>query len=98
MVATWETTALIEQDLAHMLHPVTNLHRHAKDGPLVLAEGKGSMLWDTDGKEYIDGFAGLWNVNVGHGRAELALWALVGVYVLLTFHWSQYTTSALAMV
>jgi adenosylmethionine-8-amino-7-oxononanoate aminotransferase len=72
MVATWETTALIEQDIAHMLHPVTNLHRHAKDGPLVLTHGKGSMIWDSDGKEYIDGFAGLWNVNVGHGRAELA--------------------------
>jgi adenosylmethionine-8-amino-7-oxononanoate aminotransferase len=72
MVATWETTALIEQDIAHMLHPVTNLHRHAKDGPLIFTHGKGSLLWDSDGKEYIDGFAGLWNVNVGHGRAELA--------------------------
>ncbi|MCA1665963.1 MAG: aminotransferase class III-fold pyridoxal phosphate-dependent enzyme [Thermomicrobia bacterium] len=72
MVATWETTALIEQDIAHMLHPVTNLHRHAQEGPLILTEGKGSTLWDSEGKEYIDGFAGLWNVNVGHGRAELA--------------------------
>src|SRR6478672_6343001 len=45
MVATWETTALIEQDLAHMLHPVTNLHRHAQEGPLILTEGKGSILW-----------------------------------------------------
>ena len=68
MVATWETTALIEQDIAHMLHPVTNLHRHAQDGPLIFTHGKGSLLWDSDGKEYIDGFAGLWNVNVGHGR------------------------------
>jgi DMSO/TMAO reductase YedYZ heme-binding membrane subunit len=33
-----------------------------------------------------------------HGRAELALWALVGVYVLLTVHWGEYTTNALAMV
>lgn len=33
-----------------------------------------------------------------HGRAEMALWALVGVYVLLTVQWSHYTTSALAMV
>ncbi len=72
MVATWETTALVEQDISHMLHPVTNLHRHAQEGPLILAEGKGSTLWDSEGKEYIDGFAGLWNVNVGHGRAELA--------------------------
>ena len=33
-----------------------------------------------------------------HGRAELALWMLVGVYVLLTVRWSNYTTSALAMI
>src|SRR4051812_16957772 len=33
-----------------------------------------------------------------HGRAELALWALVGVYVILTVRWSNYTTSALVMV
>ena len=58
MVATWDTTTLVEQDIAHMLHPVTNLHRHAKDGPLILTHGKGSPLWDSDGKEYIDGFAG----------------------------------------
>jgi 4-aminobutyrate--pyruvate transaminase len=30
------------------------------------------MIYDSDGKEYIDAFAGLWNVNVGHGRSELA--------------------------
>ena len=72
MIETWNTTALIEQDIAHMLHPVTNLHRHAQTGPLVIARGEGSRVWDTDGKEYLDGFAGLWNVNVGHGRTELA--------------------------
>lgn len=33
-----------------------------------------------------------------HGRAELALWGLVGVYVLLAVRWSTYTTSALAMI
>ena len=34
--------------------------------------GEDVFLWDSDGKRYIDAFAGLWNVNVGHGRAELA--------------------------
>ncbi|HEY7120578.1 MAG TPA: DUF5658 family protein [Tepidisphaeraceae bacterium] len=33
-----------------------------------------------------------------HGRAELALWALVGAYVLLAMRWSNYTTTALAMI
>ncbi|GEM85234.1 aspartate aminotransferase family protein [Meiothermus hypogaeus] len=69
---TWNTEQLIEQDIAHHLHPVTNLHRHKQGGPVVLVEGKGSKVRDTEGKWYIDGFAGLWNVNVGYGRTELA--------------------------
>jgi adenosylmethionine-8-amino-7-oxononanoate aminotransferase len=72
MVMTLDTATLVQLDIDHMLHPVTNLHQHAKTGPLVLARGDGSRIWDTDGKEYIDGFAGLWNVNVGHGRTVLA--------------------------
>ncbi len=72
MIETWNTTALIEKDLEYVLHPVTNLHRHAERGPLVLAHGEGSRVWDTDGNVFIDGFAGLWNVNVGHGRVLLA--------------------------
>ena len=35
-------------------------------------EGRGSFLIDRSGREFIDGLAGLWNVVVGHGRAELA--------------------------
>ncbi len=37
-----------------------------------MGEGKGAILTDADGKEYIDGLAGLWNVVAGHGRIELA--------------------------
>ncbi len=72
MIETWQTARLVEQDLAHLIHPVTNLRRHRESGPLIFARGEGSTLWDTEGKEYLDGFAGLWNVNVGHGRRELA--------------------------
>jgi 4-aminobutyrate--pyruvate transaminase len=71
-ITTLDTAALVKLDIDHMLHPVTNLHQHALTGPLVLERGSGSRIWDTDGKEYIDGFAGLWNVNVGHGRSVLA--------------------------
>ena len=69
---THDTAALKRMDLDHMLHPRTNLKRHAQGGPLVLARGEGVHIYDTDGKQYIDAAAGLWNVNVGHGRAELA--------------------------
>jgi adenosylmethionine-8-amino-7-oxononanoate aminotransferase len=69
---SWDTERLLALDLAHILHPVTNLHRHAKTGALVLTKGEGIHVWDSTGKKYIDGFAGLWNINVGHGRSVLA--------------------------
>ena len=68
----WNTAELVAKDKAHLLHPVSNLKQVRENGPLVLARGEGVYLWDTDGKQYIDAFAGLWNVNVGHGRHELA--------------------------
>lgn len=39
---------------------------------LVLTRGEGCRVWDADGNEYLDATAGLWFVNVGHGRAEIA--------------------------
>ncbi|HEY8447280.1 MAG TPA: aspartate aminotransferase family protein [Thermomicrobiales bacterium] len=70
---TWNTAELVEKAKSHLLHPVSNLKAIREHGPLVMARGEGVYLWDTDGKQYIDGFAGLWNVNVGHGRHELTV-------------------------
>lgn len=65
--------SLRELDMRHILHPTSPLADHYKQGPLVTMErGEGIYLYDTDGKRYIDGLSSLWNVNVGHGRAELA--------------------------
>ena len=38
----------------------------------ILVEGDGAIVKDIEGKEYIDGLAGLWLVNAGHGRQEIA--------------------------
>jgi adenosylmethionine-8-amino-7-oxononanoate aminotransferase len=65
------TGTLVQQDKAHLIHAVSNLHRLQRDGPLILARGEGVHVWDTEGKRYVEGFGGLWNVNVGHGRPEL---------------------------
>ena len=64
------TAELLTRDLAHLIHPLHEepLHRHAR----VWVKGDGAMLTDADGREYIDGLAGLWNVTAGHGRTELA--------------------------
>ena len=71
VTATWNTAALVARDKAHLVHPVSNLHAMREHGPLVLARGEDVWIWDTDGNRYLDSFAGLWNINVGHGRQEL---------------------------
>lgn len=61
---------LLARDLAHLIHP---LHSPAlQQSAHVWVRGEGARIWDADGKEYLDGLSGLWNVNVGHGRKELA--------------------------
>lgn len=61
---------LLARDAAHLIHPLHSplLHKNAH----VWVRGEGARLFDADGKEYLDGLSGLWNVNVGHGRKELA--------------------------
>ena len=51
-------------------HPFADMHA-VRGNELVIARGDGAVVWDEDGKEYIDGTASLWNVNVGHGRTEI---------------------------
>jgi putrescine---pyruvate transaminase len=64
------TTELLEADRRYLVHPLHYPDDHRQ--PLVVVEGKGAMLRGADGREYIDGLSGLWNVNIGHGRGELA--------------------------
>src|SRR6202007_2782535 len=63
------STELIEADRRYLVHPLHHPDDHRQ--PLVVVEGNGAMLRDAEGREYIDGLSGLWNVNVGHRRAEL---------------------------
>lgn len=59
-------------DLAHMLHPNTNLAALHRDGPLVLVRGEGIHVWDDHGRRYIEAMAGLWCTTLGYGDEELA--------------------------
>lgn len=61
---------LLKQDQASLLHPLH--HPSALQSPLIITSGKGIWLRTVDGREYIDGLAGLWNVLIGHGVSELA--------------------------
>src|SRR5438067_10625977 len=61
---------LVKADQEHLIHPLHHPSENAE--PVIYVRGRGATVWDIGGHEYIDGLAGLWNVNVGHGRAELA--------------------------
>jgi 4-aminobutyrate--pyruvate transaminase len=59
------------RDVEALLHPTTNLHAHRASGPLVLERAKGIYVYDTSGKRYIEGLAGLWCTALGYGNDEL---------------------------
>ena len=61
---------LLATDHRHLIHPLHFAKDHAN--PKVYVSAQGSMLRTADGREYIDGLSSLWNVNIGHGRKELA--------------------------
>jgi adenosylmethionine-8-amino-7-oxononanoate aminotransferase len=58
-------------DLSYILHPATPLKIHSEEGPKILVEGQGIYVKDLEGRQLIDGLAGLWTVNIGHGRTEI---------------------------
>ena len=66
------TAELQALDAAHHLHPFTKGEDLAKKGVKVITRAKGVYLTDSDGNEILDAMAGLWCVNVGYGRSEMA--------------------------
>jgi adenosylmethionine-8-amino-7-oxononanoate aminotransferase len=68
----YDTKDLWQKDHDHVLHPFAHLPTFEKEGSLVIAEGEGAYVYDTEGKRYLDGIGGLWCVNIGYGVEELA--------------------------
>ena len=59
------------RDIATLLHPYTNLKTHQSKGPLIITHGRGVNVYDDQGKEYIEGLAGLWCVSLGFSEPRL---------------------------
>jgi 4-aminobutyrate--pyruvate transaminase len=59
------------RDIETLIHPYTNLDAFRTAGPLILESGKGIYVYDTSGKPYIEGMAGLWCTSLGYGNQEL---------------------------
>ena len=66
------TTQLQQLDAEHYLHPFSNYQEMKRRGSLIIQKADGVWLWDTDGRQILDAMAGLWCVNIGYGRKELA--------------------------
>ena len=63
----WQTI-----DREHHIHPFTQQKEWAEAGSRVITKAEGTYLYDSEGNRILDAFAGLWCVNVGYGRKELA--------------------------
>jgi putrescine---pyruvate transaminase len=59
-------------DRAHHMHPFTDTALLNREGVRIIAKAEGVHIWDSEGRRLIDGMAGLWCVNLGYARRELA--------------------------
>jgi len=93
---------IAEKDRATVLHPFTQLKEYAagKIGdPTIVTGGKGIRIEDAKGHSYIDGFAGLYCVNIGYGRSEVAEAIARQAYKLAYYHtYAAHTTDELAIL
>ncbi len=69
---TYPTGPLRAVDAAHHIHPFSDMKALNAEGSRVIVRAKGVFLEDSEGNRILDGMAGLWCVNVGHGRPEIA--------------------------
>lgn len=99
---TIDIAKISELDRRSVLHPFTQLKEFAtgKAGdPTIVETGKGIRIQDAAGKELIDGFAGLYCVNVGYGRTEVAEAISRQAYRLAYYHsYAAHTTDELAIL
>ena len=62
---------LAVRDIETLIHPYTQLASFRETGPLILERGEGVWVFDTEGKPYIEGMAGLWCTALGYSNEEL---------------------------
>jgi L-2,4-diaminobutyrate transaminase len=78
--------SLEDMDRQSVLHPLTSIAAHMKSGPLIVGRGRGVRIRDRKGREMIDCGAGLWCVNIGYGRPEIAEAARQAIEDLNYYH------------
>jgi adenosylmethionine-8-amino-7-oxononanoate aminotransferase len=66
------TKEIWQLDKDHHMHPFTDFSTFKDQGSMIIAEAKGCYVSDSEGNRFLDGIAGLWCVNSGYGRDEIA--------------------------
>ena len=59
-------------DAQHYLHPFTDFHQLGQKGSRIITRAEGVYIYDSEDNRILDGMAGLWCVNLGYGRKDLA--------------------------
>jgi len=97
-----DVNSIAQIDRASVLHPLTQLRDFASGrlgDPTIVTGGNGIRIEDAQGRSYIDGFAGLYCVNIGYGRTEVAEAIARQAYKLAYYHnYAAHTTEELAVL
>jgi len=88
---------LAELDRLQSIHPHTNLRRHEASGPVIMCRGRGVHVYDVDGREYIEGMAGLWCASLGFSDERLIAAATRQLNTLPYYHGFAHKTSDVAI-
>jgi 4-aminobutyrate---pyruvate transaminase len=82
------------RDRQSLIHPMTDLVRHEKEGPLVIERGEGVFVYDDAGKRYLEGVSGLWSISLGFGQDRLAEAAYRQMKQLPSYHMFRFKSHA----
>jgi adenosylmethionine-8-amino-7-oxononanoate aminotransferase len=88
--------AVVRQDLDNVLHPIVQ-HKVLEARQMVVTGAQGCTIFDANGTAYLDAMAGLWCVNIGYGRVELAEVAAEQMRELSYFPHTAVTAPAAAL-
>ena len=72
MSSQGQSPSIWQMDKDHFIHPYTDFSVFGEEGSQVITNATGVTVTDDKGRDYLDAIAGLWCVNIGHGREEMA--------------------------
>lgn len=85
-MSTITRSANWQKDVAHVVHPYSNLDAHDTRGPVVMTRGDGCYVEDENGNRYLEGMSGLWCTSLGFSEKRLVDAAMAQFNALPYYH------------